>query len=388
MNAPETFPKAQLHPPRDAQADGKKTGRARHFFALARSYIAFYKQGLRQTWQNRRTCKLLHSKLLDSDPAAIHSLTRHQFQLLHRTKHDMRRLPWFVILLCITGEFTPILLPFMGSLIPRTCTLPQTTVALRKRNAALELRAGQLDRRVSRDSPLIGNFSSLHLDKSTLGLICRSRNVIGRFIPTSFYPSALLRHRLHLHEKYLRDDDRLIIKHGGPEKLDTTELNCCLDERGRFLSEEEFKSIERKQKELWHWLATTQRKNSSSHHFGPRNMRNFSTCAIRHSNGDTTSTDNSITIQDPFPEFKSRSSFEYSRIHSWYPGHMAGGLRAMTQKLGQVDLIIEIRDCRLPVTGKNPEFDRSIASLPRFVAFNMCDLVETLPREVRNDALS
>jgi mitochondrial GTPase 1 len=62
-----------------------------------------------------------------------------------------------------------------------------------------------------------------------------------------------------------------------------------------------------------------------------------------------------------------------NRIH-WYPSHMARGLEKIKQKLATVDLILEVRDARIPVTSRNPKLDALCAGIPKLVIYNKSDL--------------
>jgi hypothetical protein len=42
-----------------------------------------------------------------------------------------------------------------------------------------------------------------------------------------------------------------------------------------------------------------------------------------------------------------RSVFVYDKIINWFPGHMAKGLRLITEKLNTVQVVIEVRDARI-----------------------------------------
>lgn len=66
-----------------------------------------------------------------------------------------------------------------------------------------------------------------------------------------------------------------------------------------------------------------------------------------------------------------------SGVIHWYPSHMAVGLRKMRQRLQKVDLVLEVRDARIPVTSTN---DLLSGLLPpgkeRIVIFNKADLAD------------
>lgn len=42
-----------------------------------------------------------------------------------------------------------------------------------------------------------------------------------------------------------------------------------------------------------------------------------------------------------------RKAFVYDKIINWFPGHMAKGLRLITEKLNSVQVVIEVRDARI-----------------------------------------
>jgi tRNA U34 5-carboxymethylaminomethyl modifying GTPase MnmE/TrmE len=58
----------------------------------------------------------------------------------------------------------------------------------------------------------------------------------------------------------------------------------------------------------------------------------------------------------------------------WYPGHMTDARRKMTEEIRQVDLVIELLDARIPLSGKNPDIDRMAKDKKRLLILNKCDL--------------
>lgn len=59
---------------------------------------------------------------------------------------------------------------------------------------------------------------------------------------------------------------------------------------------------------------------------------------------------------------------------NWFPGHMAKALREMKTILGQVDLIIETCDARIPRSSRNPELKRLAPQKPLILVLNKADL--------------
>ena len=66
--------------------------------------------------------------------------------------------------------------------------------------------------------------------------------------------------------------------------------------------------------------------------------------------------------------------FDKNRAFSWYPGHMLKAQRRMAGELGQIDIVIELRDARLPILSGNPELSRLIGQRKRLLIFNKASL--------------
>ncbi|KXT07035.1 hypothetical protein AC578_7108 [Pseudocercospora eumusae] len=59
---------------------------------------------------------------------------------------------------------------------------------------------------------------------------------------------------------------------------------------------------------------------------------------------------------------------------SYYLGHHAAGLSKMRTMLSQIDLIVECRDYRIPMTSRNPMFEDSLAGKERMIVYTKKDL--------------
>ena len=66
----------------------------------------------------------------------------------------------------------------------------------------------------------------------------------------------------------------------------------------------------------------------------------------------------------------------------WFPGHMAKTRRLISECLPYVDIVIELRDARIPHSSRNPEIWRLCGNKPVLTVFAKSDLAD--PRE--NDA--
>ena len=60
----------------------------------------------------------------------------------------------------------------------------------------------------------------------------------------------------------------------------------------------------------------------------------------------------------------------------WFPGHMAKTRRLMKDNLDMVDIVVELRDARIPKSSRNPEIETIVGSKPRIVVFNKVDLAD------------
>ena len=60
----------------------------------------------------------------------------------------------------------------------------------------------------------------------------------------------------------------------------------------------------------------------------------------------------------------------------WFPGHMAKTRRLMKANLPYVDIIVELRDAKIPLSSGNPELASMIGSKKRVILLNKCDTAD------------
>ena len=60
----------------------------------------------------------------------------------------------------------------------------------------------------------------------------------------------------------------------------------------------------------------------------------------------------------------------------WYPGHMEKARRDMSEQLKAVDMIIELRDARIPQASRNPILDEMAPQKPRLIVLSKIDLAD------------
>jgi ribosome biogenesis GTP-binding protein YlqF len=59
----------------------------------------------------------------------------------------------------------------------------------------------------------------------------------------------------------------------------------------------------------------------------------------------------------------------------WYPGHIAKAERALKEQLKAVDIVLEVRDGRIPMSTRHPQIPSWIGSKPRVMVLNRRDMV-------------
>ncbi|MDT8447167.1 MAG: ribosome biogenesis GTPase YlqF [bacterium] len=60
----------------------------------------------------------------------------------------------------------------------------------------------------------------------------------------------------------------------------------------------------------------------------------------------------------------------HSQRINWFPGHMKKAMDEVFEKLKLVDLVLEVRDARMPLGCSNPEMERRLGDKRRLVIFN------------------
>lgn len=108
-----------------------------YLFSVGKTYLAFYKAGLKAINTNRKLLKEVSdslnppSQLKESDTKV--GPTRAAVLLRERTRHDLSRLPVFGLVLLVFGEFTPLVVLAFPKLTPYTCRIPKQIERLRSK---------------------------------------------------------------------------------------------------------------------------------------------------------------------------------------------------------------------------------------------------------------
>ena len=60
----------------------------------------------------------------------------------------------------------------------------------------------------------------------------------------------------------------------------------------------------------------------------------------------------------------------------WFPGHMAKTRRLIAENLKLVDVVVELKDARIPYSSTNPILKEIVGNKPRVIALNKCDMAD------------
>ncbi|KAL4792287.1 hypothetical protein BDV19DRAFT_256424 [Aspergillus venezuelensis] len=256
--------------------------------AQGRAYLAFYKTGLKNVYYNYRASLEVRRALgipsyLPTAPDPKYFLkdggnktrtSRATFQLVHRAAHDVRRMIPFTLILVVFGEFTPLLVLWLGNAItPFTCRIPKQLNDYR-------------EARMKRTAPIMKSFEEMFADrgrKETLEFGSRNQMQMLRSLtrdasPVKDYDSHCMeacvlfglakttnfeslagpyyRQKLRKYIEYLLLDDKLINEGGGVWALNDEEVRIAVEERGGFgfpdwLSEHEADAVRREWLMWW-----------------------------------------------------------------------------------------------------------------------------------------
>lgn len=61
----------------------------------------------------------------------------------------------------------------------------------------------------------------------------------------------------------------------------------------------------------------------------------------------------------------------------WYPGHIAKAEKSLTEQLKRVDVVLEVRDARIPLATHHPNVQKWIGSKERVLVLNRSDMVSS-----------
>lgn len=274
--------KSDLNPPRttlaaDLSLPNKDdySSSVRYYMSAAKSYFKFYKIGLSAVRTNR---KLLRERLAVAAHSPWNSrvgtflltltkpnakyvnegdMSRADWILWHRVRHDSVRVPMFGVLLAIFWELTPFVVLALSDVVPRTCRTPSQ---LEKDRRKLEAR-----RQMSLNYRYLITFKDLNKPETYFRNthVLRSVNLVGKVWdkPTVAYVVTPLFWSLRgaPHVSFLRrDDDLLRDSSKNLSELSTDEVRDACEMRGIDVCDVDDEQLRKK---LQKWLQRTDVKD-------------------------------------------------------------------------------------------------------------------------------
>ncbi|KAI8919723.1 P-loop containing nucleoside triphosphate hydrolase protein [Entophlyctis helioformis] len=82
-----------------------------------------------------------------------------------------------------------------------------------------------------------------------------------------------------------------------------------------------------------------------------------------------------------------RKEFVYDKHIFWYPSHQTKALKQLHNGIHHIDVVVEVRDARVPITSINRQFDAVLGNRDRIVVYNKVDLANPNMRKPLTEAL-
>ncbi|KAL8721340.1 MAG: hypothetical protein Q9225_001952 [Loekoesia sp. 1 TL-2023] len=236
LNPPtSTLPPPLTLPASEPNLSG--TEKLKFFYRTGKAYLSFYKSGIKAIYQNYKTLRQLRPRIPrgKSLEQALRdgALTRAEYHLVKRTRRDVSRIPLFGLVLAICGEFTPLVVIFLGlsGVVPRTCHIPRQIDGARKK---LEARRRESFRQGTVTVREIGKLEDVQkLPKPILAHVGRSLGLYSSLWDRiGLAPTVLLPWRIQKAVDRIDVDDFAIERDGGMKNLSEEELKLAAEERG------------------------------------------------------------------------------------------------------------------------------------------------------------
>ncbi|KAE9978558.1 hypothetical protein BLS_000491 [Venturia inaequalis] len=258
VNASSTSLPAPLDVPERQQGQSTFS----YVLKAGKTYVRFYVTGIKNIYYNYKVAKELKTKLektqtpqLPPGPDRSNGkdtrggenayakfvLTRAELQFLRRSRFDMSRAPVFALLFAVVGEWLPLFVIFLTPIVPYTCRIPRQVEKTRRALEETRRKSfrGELDGYIPtptrRGKNGEGVKSLEECEKGQLMHISRSLGLHSRLwdYTKGFMPgSGILKYRVRKHLDYLAQDDALLVRDGGVQKLNQEEVMLACEQRG------------------------------------------------------------------------------------------------------------------------------------------------------------
>lgn len=240
-------PASTRPPPLSLPARDPAASTFSHLFATGKAYLTFYKTGFKQIYTNTRLVWSLGSASgippdtpapaagQPAEPPTLRPIatTRSTELLKRRWRHDIRRLPLFALMFIVCGEFTPLVVLALPSVVPLTCRIPRQIEKLRR--ATEERRRASSARIQDKIGGSTDGVPALSRAEVTAH-IARSLGLISPLwdrlpLPDSIV-ALLASRRVRAQVAYLDRDGHLLAQAGGVPALEDDEVALACEDRG------------------------------------------------------------------------------------------------------------------------------------------------------------
>lgn len=213
------------------------TQRLKFYYQTGKAYLTFYKTGVKALWQNYKALRQLRLRIPRGQSAeqALRAglFSRAEYHLIRRTKRDVSRVPIFGLILAICGEFTPIVVLFLGltGAVPRICHIPRQIDGAREK---AEARRRESFREGTVSAEGVGKVEDMQgLPRPIMRHVARSLGLYSTLWDRiGVTPTILLPARIQKAVERIEVDDSVIEKEGGVQHLSEEELKLAAEERG------------------------------------------------------------------------------------------------------------------------------------------------------------
>lgn len=226
-------PSTTRPPPLDTPVRQPGMSTFKYLFSTGKAYLGFYKNGIKSIYHNTRLVynHRVEGSSTSSSSSSIQTLvprpgTRSHLLLRDRWNHDIRRLPIFILLFIVCGEFTPFVVVAVPSIVPYTCRIPQHVNKLTKKLE--ERRAHSLS-----DFHYAAQSSTKPEDQFPIAHLARSLGLVSSFWDRiGFVPEFVAKPRVEKRLQFLAEDSMLLVKAGGVPALEDEEVKLACCDRG------------------------------------------------------------------------------------------------------------------------------------------------------------
>jgi hypothetical protein len=234
-------PTSTLPPPLESPVRQTDQTAVKHYFSVGRAYLGFYKTAFSNIYSNMKASRELSGRLPSgvSFEAAAQSglLTRAEYQMVYRSRYDIRKIPLFALLFAICGEFTPFVVVFVPGIVPRAAWVPKQVEKARSKEEARRKESFQQGTLKEDESIKTVEFERKSLKDSNPQQIVHMSKSLN--LHSSLWerlwnrpPIWIAKSRVERQIKYLEADDIALDRDGGVSHLSFEEVKIACVERG------------------------------------------------------------------------------------------------------------------------------------------------------------